>query len=165
MPYILDSNILIHKVRDSVVWRYIQKKYFSKGVKNNGFISVVSIGETRSFAKQGNWGKDKTANLINFIGRLQPIPIKGSDVQNAYIEIDTYSQNKQKSRTLPSKYSARNMGKNDLWIAAVAHAKDFALISTDADFQHLDGVFFNFIYIDAAKIISDLQKTEENKDL
>ncbi len=165
MPYILDSNVLIHKVRGSVVWEYIQKKYFPKGVKNNGFISVVSIGETRSFAKQGSWGNDKTRDLINFIGKLQPIPIKGPDVQDAYIEIDTYSQNKHKSRTLPPKYSARNMGKNDLWIAAAAHAKSFDLISTDADFQHLDGVFFNFIYIDAAKIIADLQKTKENKDI
>ena len=159
MTYILDSNILIHKVRESIVWKYIEKEYLSKGVKNNAFISVVSIGETRSFARQNRWGKRRAAELIRFIGKLQPIPIKEPEIQDAYIEIDTYSQNKHKSRTLPPKYSARNMGKNDLWIAATAHAMNYDLISTDADFQHLDGVFFNFIYIDIAKII------KESKDI
>lgn len=33
--------------------------------------------------------------------------------------------------------SARNMGKNDLWIAATASALDLTLLTTDRDFDHL----------------------------
>ncbi|MFK7905617.1 MAG: hypothetical protein AB8B69_10855 [Chitinophagales bacterium] len=122
MPYVLDSNILIHKVRDSIVWKHVEKKYLRKGIKNNAFISVVSIGESRSFAQQGNWGTKKLADLKRLIKLLNPIYLRDESVQKAYIGIDTYSQNKHKSRTLPPRYSARNMGKNDLWIAAAAYA-------------------------------------------
>lgn len=155
MPYILDTNILIHKIRDSFVWHHIRKEYFSKGTKNNAFASVVSIGEIRSFGRRNNWGDKKMAELKSLFLQIKPIYLKGEEIQAAYAEIDTYSQNKHKSRTLPPKYSARNMGKNDLWIAATAHAMKYDLISTDADFQHLDGIFFNFIYIDIAKIIKE----------
>ncbi|MBK9016619.1 MAG: PIN domain-containing protein [Saprospiraceae bacterium] len=44
--------------------------------------------------------------------------------------------------------SARNMGKNDLWIAATAHATQATLLTTDMDFNHLDGVFFDLERID-----------------
>ncbi|MGB0930184.1 MAG: type II toxin-antitoxin system VapC family toxin [Chitinophagales bacterium] len=159
MAYILDTNILIHKVRDSIVWQHIEKEYFPKGIKRNAFVSVVTIGEIRSFGRRNNWGGGKLAELKKFFSKLGVIYLRGDDIYAAYAQIDTYSQNKHKSRTLPPKYSARNMGKNDLWIAATAHAMGYDLISTDADFQHLDGVFFNFIYIDIAKII------KESKDI
>lgn len=38
--------------------------------------------------------------------------------------------------------SSRNMGKNDLWIAATAHALNAALLTTDGDFEHLHQVYF-----------------------
>jgi tRNA(fMet)-specific endonuclease VapC len=37
--------------------------------------------------------------------------------------------------------SARNMGKNDVWIAATASVLQIPLLTTDADFQHLDTVY------------------------
>lgn len=48
---------------------------------------------------------------------------------DAYVEIDLYSQR------YPS--GARNMGKNDLWIAACALASGAKLLTTDKDFAHL----------------------------
>lgn len=38
---------------------------------------------------------------------------------------------------IPNKLSSRNMGKNDLWIAATALYFDFPLHTTDNDFDHL----------------------------
>lgn len=38
--------------------------------------------------------------------------------------------------------SARNMGKNDLWIAATAAMSEATLLTTDNDFDHLDGHYF-----------------------
>jgi hypothetical protein len=34
------------------------------------------------------------------------------------------------------------MGKNDLWIAATAHALNAILLTTDNDFDHLNNIFF-----------------------
>ncbi len=34
-----------------------------------------------------------------------------------------------------------NMGKNDLWIAATASVLNLELLTTDSDFDHLDGEF------------------------
>ena len=59
-----------------------------------------------------------------------------------YSEIDAYSQSYHPSLKLP--ISARNMGKNDLWIAATTAVYNATLISTDADFDHLDGLFLYF---------------------
>jgi predicted nucleic acid-binding protein len=44
--------------------------------------------------------------------------------------------------------TARNMGKNDLWIAATASVQSATLITTDKDFDHLNGVFLPVIYVD-----------------
>ena len=41
--------------------------------------------------------------------------------------------------------SARNMGKNDIWIAAVTTILGAKLITLDKDFDHLDGEYFSVI--------------------
>jgi tRNA(fMet)-specific endonuclease VapC len=33
------------------------------------------------------------------------------------------------------------MGKNDLWIAATAHVLDLTILTSDKDFDHLNGVY------------------------
>ena len=64
-----------------------------------------------------------------------------------YAEIDVYSQSKHPTLRLPP--SARKMGKNDLWIAATAAIHNATLLSTDADFEHLDSLFLYFEKITA----------------
>jgi predicted nucleic acid-binding protein len=44
--------------------------------------------------------------------------------------------------------SARNMGKNDLWIAASAMIAQGTLITTDKDFNHLHETLIKVDYID-----------------
>jgi len=46
-----------------------------------------------------------------------------------YAEIDAFSQNKLPK--IPLGLSARNMGKNDLWIAATASILEAKLLTTD----------------------------------
>ncbi len=38
-------------------------------------------------------------------------------------------------------FSAKNMGKNDLWIAATASVLSATLLTTDNDFSHLQDYF------------------------
>ena len=52
------------------------------------------------------------------------------------------------------------MGKNDLWIAAVASVTRFRLLTTDADFDHLDPLFLTRLRI---AYDQDTRASEENQ--
>ena len=55
----------------------------------------------------------------------------------AYVHLETYSQGRLAALPLPPGMSARNMGKNDLWIAATALYFDEELYTANNDFDHL----------------------------
>lgn len=67
------------------------------------------------------------------------------EIVYAYAQIDAYSQNKLVNHPLPKGLSARNMGKNDIWLAATAHVTDCIFVTTDHDFDHLQGVYLNLL--------------------
>lgn len=65
-----------------------------------------------------------------------------------YAEIDAFSQCKHPFLpTLPG-LASRNMGKNDLWIAATAHFLEATLRTTDHDFNHLAPDFLEMARIE-----------------
>jgi len=45
------------------------------------------------------------------------------------------------------------MGKNDLWIASLAAMLNLTLLTTDADFDHLHGVFFDVRKINSTEFL------------
>jgi hypothetical protein len=69
-------------------------------------------------------------------------------VRSRHAEIDAFSQGKLPGKRL--EMSARNMGKNDLWIAATAVVLDATLITTDHDFDHLAK---NFVRLAKVKLV------------
>ena len=71
-----------------------------------------------------------------FLNKCVITDINTSDVISIYGEIDAFSQGKLKDR--PLGMTARNMGKNDLWIAATASVTKAKLLTMDKDFMHLD---------------------------
>ncbi len=75
--------------------------------------------------------------LINF-----PILYINSEIAETYVDIDVYSQGKDRLKPLPINVSSRNMGKNDLWIAATTNYIQAELITMDNDFVHLNDTFF-----------------------
>lgn len=77
------------------------------------------------------------------------IPIAQQDIFRAYGQIDAFSQGKLS--TPPLGMSARNMGKNDLWIAATAHVTQATLVTTDKDFGHLHTHFLEVDWVDIAR--------------
>ncbi len=139
--FVLDTNILVFYVRGHAIYHKAEVQCNLTG--NDAFliISAVTKGEMHSFAEQNQWGSKKLSILEKVLDSFFMVDIIGSDVEmiKAYTEIDAYSQGKL-SR-LKSPFSPRNMGKNDLWIAATAHVTGATLVTTDADFDHLDGVF------------------------
>jgi len=101
---------------------------------------VVSEAEIKSIAIQNNWGANRRNKLDDFLDQVNIVEVNQLYI-NTYIEIDSYSQQKNPAFTTYSFESSRNMGKNDLWIASLAALLSLKLITTDADFDHLNQVF------------------------
>jgi len=144
--YVLDSNIFVGYVRDALYSRYIDQKYDPLGGNNIALISVVTKGELHAAAYKFNWGRKKKRHLQRLLNSVRAVPIQSMDIIDRYAEIDAFSQNKLPDRPLGK--SDRNMGKNDVWIAATASVIDATLLTTDADFDHLHGEFLSRVYID-----------------
>jgi predicted nucleic acid-binding protein len=144
--YVLDTNIFAGYVRDAPHSRYVDQEYAPLERNNIALISVVTRGELQSLAYQFDWGKQKKNHLQDVLSSVRAVPVQSVDVINRYAEIDAFSQNALPGRDVDG--SDRNMGKNDVWIAATASVVDATLITTDDDFDHLHGEFLNRIYVD-----------------
>lgn len=144
MRYLWDTNILVHYIRKSEKFDQLSLRYGFFSNDNQIFLSIISIGEIQSLAYQLNWGLDRRLQLQKFIENISLLEIY-EEVVTAYAQIDAYSQGKLKRKPLPLGLSARNMGKNDVWLAATAHAFDLAFVTTDSDFDHLNGVFLTLV--------------------
>jgi len=141
MKYLLDTNIIIIYLRDRQTKINIENDFHPFDFPNIPLISVVSIGELQSFALRNKWGKKRLNSLDFFLNQIVIVDINSQDVIKKYAEIDAFSQGKLINN--PLGMSARNMGKNDLWIAATASVADATLLTTDKDFQHLNNSYLN----------------------
>ncbi len=149
MNYLLDTNILLIFLREKKLATYIDSEYKLLTFPNIAIISIVSIGELKSIALQNNWNEHKLQKLDEYVNQFLIADINVETVIKKYAEIDAFSQGRLIGKRLNS--SSRNMGKNDLWIAATASVLDATLITTDKDFNHLQNEFINVKYIDITK--------------
>jgi tRNA(fMet)-specific endonuclease VapC len=134
--YLLDTNILVHYARRDATQQRIEAQYHLMMVPDPPLVCYVCEAEIRSLARQLGWGAQRLNQLEFMLTLIERVPIEGSDILNAYVEIDYFSLN-----------LGREMGKNDLWIAAVAHVTGATLLTTDQDFNHLNGIFLQGVYI------------------
>jgi len=143
--YLLDTGVLIHYGRQSQLYKDIEANEKLSAPDCMPLISVVTHGEILSFGMQQNWGNKKLQLISSLLSKLIIIDINSGDVSliKSYAEMDAYSKNKLPGRPLGS--SSIKMGKNDLWIAATAKAANATLITTDTDFEHLNGEFIKVI--------------------
>ena len=148
MNFLLDTNILVHTIRLSAVGQKIEQQYQLFSGNHNLVISAVTKGEVLSFAKQSAWGIAKMNKLTALLDALTCVPIDGaSALMDAYADIDTYSQGKHLLYPTNPGFTSRNMGKNDLWIAATSFLLDIPLLTTDHDFDHLQPHFISVIKV------------------
>jgi len=124
MFFVADSNFLIQLIRSDIE------------VPDNVVLSTVVIGELLSMGARRRWGP-KTMETIESSIRKNPIIEVSLDIARLYATIETYTQGKNPDYPLPIGTSARNMGKNDLWIAATAMYFDLPLATSDRAFTHL----------------------------
>jgi len=127
--YLLDTNVLLFLARGGRLGQHIDARFALRAARQRPLVSVVSHGEVWVLARRNGWGDEKQAALKTLLGNVVTVDINHSRVIEAYVELDLASQ------AHPS--GARNMGKNDLWIAACAKAAGAKLVTTDKDFSHL----------------------------
>lgn len=125
MPILLDTNVLLKN--------HIRKNL---ALPEDSFISIINVGELESLALPLNWSYQKQTLLQNL---LNQIPIIDINLQIAKIcgLVDAYSQGKLQNNPLPIGISARNMGKNDIWLAATALFFGMDFQTYDNHFDHL----------------------------
>lgn len=137
MNLLFDTNVLIHLAKDHSL-KFLQ---LINPDNHKIFISVVTVGELKSIALQNNWGPRKLAVIEILLEEMLIVEINEGLI-DSYAQIDAYSQHRNSSFPDYPFKTARNMGKNDLWIAATAALLGLKLITTDGDFDHLHEAFF-----------------------
>ncbi len=143
--YVLDTNVLIHFIRQSDTWKKIHQQYAP--LANNSYLSFVTVAEAISFAIRLEWDKTGREAIQDIINSLTVIH-SSENLTDYYVDIASFSQGIHSTLKLPKNVSARNMGENDIWIAATTKSIEGAeLITTDRDFEHLDGIFFGVNYV------------------
>lgn len=139
--YILDTNVLLHIVRNSKVAKHVISSLDLWSPEHFILISVVTMAEIRTLAYTNNWGKEKAELLVEILSKIATYDISkyDSDLIDAYIKVDNYSLYPNKFPDLePDHSSSVKMGKNDLWIAATAIVTNCHILTTDNNFTHLD---------------------------
>ncbi len=144
--FLLDTNIIIVYARNSEITFRLEKDLKLLTGEHNLVISAVSVGEVKSLAYRNKWGKQKIARLEVLLKNFLIADINSEDVFEKYAVIDMFSQGVLGNPKLVG--SARNMGKNDLWIAATGAVLQLVLVTTDHDFDHLDGHFLKVRKVD-----------------
>lgn len=122
-----------------------ENKYQPFGNQNVALISIVTEAEMKSLAIQFGWGEKKKRQLEKLLGFFLKVPIQTEKQIKVYAEMDAYSKHKDPVRKYPKGYSSVTVGKNDLCIAATAQVTNSKLVTTDDDFDHLNGVFIDII--------------------
>ena len=114
---IYDTNLLIGHIRERSL------------PPTRTIMPIIVIGELEAFSLKADWGAQKIDFMHGLIDRY-PVADIELDIIPVYAQLDAFSQGKLK--TAPLKFSARNTGKNDSWIAATALYLDmnFTLLTT-----------------------------------
>lgn len=146
--YILDTGIVLGYVRGAGYADYVEEHFSVSLPPNIAVVSVVTVGEIYSLSLQLGWGEEKRRKLRDMLGKIPFVDISDQQILERYAEIDAYGQGKHPSIKLPEGTSSRNMGGNDIWIAATGTVLKGLLLTTDHDFDHLSGVFLGVEYID-----------------
>ena len=139
--YLFDTTIILELVRGKARGLEIESTCGLRNLQQRPLICEVTIAELEVLATRNGWGSRRRLLLADAVGNLVRVNISAGAIHNAYHDIDLLSQRHPKG--------SRNMGKNDLWIAACAKATGAHLLTADKDFDHL----FEASAIEGTKVV------------
>ena len=132
--YVLDTNILL------ALGTSIDTAYGLRANLQRHVVSIVSQAELLVLADRNNWAQAKRDAVRLIFDNLVVLPVDGEALLQAYSEVS------RADMAWPE--GPRNMGKNDIWIAATAVSAGLPLLTTDKDFGFLDGDLVQVLWID-----------------
>lgn len=139
---VLDTNILAHWLRGLDAAATLRAHYDLGTRRPRPIIPVVVKGEIKSLAMQFGWGEPRHRALDELLRELPVADISSELIIAEYAHIDH-----------ASRQAGRRMGKNDLWIAAVARAQGAVLLTTDLDFDHLDATVVRVERVEVSTLV------------
>ena len=143
--FLLDTNLLLGFIREAP-WAIHARAEFNLGNREAMvFTSVICRGEILALAEKNGWGSERRTRLGQVLNEVSTLDIGRQAILEAYAR--THGKPVASPGSAPPPKPAVSMKQNDLRIAATAHASQAALLSTDRDFQHLDSIWFEFIYV------------------
>lgn len=123
---LLDTNIVVHLIRNNEVAQRVDAQFQIRHRVDRPLISIVTVGECLSLARQLNWGDAKRDALGALLRELVVVDLDRRQILEKFAEFHSFTRSK-----------GRTLSHNDLWIAATAAATDAHLITTDRDFDPL----------------------------
>lgn len=123
---VLDTSVVVKLLQGKEIGSAIEARYGLTQRSMVPLISVVTVGELRSFSRSLGWGRDRRERLNELVANLVVVDINSDDVLEAYADISTFA-----------KRNGFAIGENDRWIAATAKVLDAIVLTTDRDFAPL----------------------------
>ena len=138
---LLDTGIVVLLCRAGEPANQIEARYALSSRHADLFVSIISVGELRAFARNASWGGAKEARLKELLAGLVIVDVSREPVLEAYADLSAHL-----------KRAGRPIGQNDLWIAATARATGATLLTIDTDFDALHPSLIQREYVDPASL-------------
>jgi tRNA(fMet)-specific endonuclease VapC len=141
---VLDTNVLVHLIRGRAAGRALDHRYGLSTATMRPFVCIVTVGECLAIARSNAWGPQKTGALQDLLRELVVVDISDARVLDAYAEIDAFTRAK-----------GNKMGKNDLWIGAVARSQGAWLLTLDTDFLAVYPELIDVEHVDPRSLVPE----------
>lgn len=138
--YCLDTTIILLLLRGRELGKSIDQTFGLSAAPYLHTISIVTHGELRVLCDRNGWERAKKLALDKALLEFVTVDIAGSQIVEAYRRVE------EANVAIPA--GSQNMGKNDVWIAATAIVAGLPVLTTDKDFNHLNGNLLDVHYVD-----------------
>ena len=138
--YVLDTSALLNLIRGKELGEQIDKAFGLRQALYRHTISIVTHGELKALAQRNSWGDEKLRVLASALDELVTVNISNTPIIDAYLKVENACRTNAGGE--------RKMGQNDMWIAATAAVTGLPLITTDDDFNHLNGRMITVHWVD-----------------
>jgi len=150
--FLLDTNMLLEFTRKAQWAEWAYEEFGLGAADNIVFTSAICRGEILAITEKFGWVPKKRTELVRVLNQFTALDINKDSILEAYAAIDVWTHGKPVTdpRFPTPLKPAISMKQNDLWIAATAIASNATLLTTDKDFDHLDGVCLSRVWVDQA---------------
>jgi predicted nucleic acid-binding protein len=136
----LDTNIVLLLLRGKELGRSIDQTFGLSAAPYLHTLSIVTHAELRVLGDRKGWQQNKKLALDKALQDFVMVEVAGGEMVEAYRVVEHANASFANGH--------RVMGQNDIWIAATAMVTGLPVLTTDQDFNHLNGSLLEVRYID-----------------